>query len=129
MIHETEHTVTVEIDCVNNVNSIDQNTRARRVLEVDQQFEECTIDDSQSKQQNDQPTSGDGPNPQWGRQENGALGAEAENVAPRISSEDMRHQEAGALADEDGKNDQSTHDDTKRQVESTEYVVDRLIAH
>lgn len=129
VIRAMEHTVTIEIDSVYKVVSIDQINLARKDGEVDQQVAELTSDGAQSKQRNDQPTSGDGPTPQLGRKGDDALGAEVENLALRGSSEGSRQQEAGALAEEVGDNDHGNHDDTKAQVESTEYVVDRIVDH
>lgn len=80
MIRATEHTLTVDTDCVHNVVSIDQTNPVLNADEVDQQVAEQISDDSQSKQQNDQPTSGNSPNPQLGRQKDNVLEKDARNV-------------------------------------------------
>lgn len=53
----------------------------------------------------------------------------SEAAAPQRSAEDTRQQEAVTVADEDGENSRGTQGDTKSEIESTKYVIDRIVDH
>lgn len=57
------------------------------------------------------------------------LAAEAEDVALEENEEDTLQNEAGVFAHENGEDGRGLEDDTKRHVESTEYVFGRIVDH
>lgn len=111
-------TVIIDVHGIHNVVAVDRITFAKAANEEGQNTKKVSDDISPATEStilND-------------RQDD-VLEVEAENVVPRERSEHKRQLKAYVLADKHRMKGQSNHDDTKSQVEPTDYVVDRIVDH